>query len=220
MYIPPAYEITDWEEITSFVSQARAGEFVTVNQDGTPASTTLPFTWYPSQPDLAAPVKSYGVATTHMARSNQQWREIENGAPALIIVSGPGAYVSPTNYAAASVEGKDVGTWVYQSVHLRGTVQVLHEALEILKIVSDLQRDHEADREVPWDLATADQNFINELVRHVVGFTVHISSVEAKYKMEQKKVLTDRERIVEDLLKRGGPDDLAVASEMKRLYQI
>jgi transcriptional regulator len=96
MYIPPAYEITDWDEITSFVSKARAGEFVTVNKDGTPEASTLPFTWYPQQADVNAAVKNYGRATTHMARTNPQWKDIENGAPALIIVIGPGAYVSPS----------------------------------------------------------------------------------------------------------------------------
>ena len=34
MYIPPVYEISDWEEITRFVAEARSGEFVTVNGAG------------------------------------------------------------------------------------------------------------------------------------------------------------------------------------------
>jgi transcriptional regulator len=105
-------------------------------------------------------------------------------------------------------------------VHLRGTVEVLHGAEEIMQIVSDLQRDHEVDREKPWDMATANQDFLNELVRHVVGFTVQITSVEAKYKMEQKKDLTDRATTVNDLLSTARPEDLQVAAEMKRLFSI
>ena len=89
-----------------------------------------------------------------------------------------------------------------------------------MQIVSDLQRDHEANREIPWDLATANQDFLHELVRHVVGFTVQITSVEAKYKMEQKKDLTDRATTVKDLLTTARPEDLEIASEMKRLFKI
>jgi transcriptional regulator len=85
-----------------------------------------------------------------------------------------------------------VGTWDYQVVHLRGTVEVLHDPTEIMQIVSDLQRDHEATREEPWDLASADQNFLSELIKHVVGFTVNITSVEAKYKLDQKEKVDDR----------------------------
>jgi len=216
MYIPPAYEVTDWSEITSFISQARAGEFVTVNKDGTPEASTLPFTWYPQIPDPSSDVKNYGRATTHMARSNPQWREIEDGAPALIIVSGAGAYVSPTNYASTPVTGKEVGTWAYQVAHLRGSVRVIHEADEILKIVSDLQNDHEEDREIPWDLASANQDFIHELVKHVVGFTVEIRSVEAKFKLEQKQSASDRRATIDDLRRSGRPDDLAIATQIER----
>jgi len=219
MYIPPAYEISDWNEITSFVAAARAGEFVTVNKDGTPESSTLPFTWYPELSNSSDGVKSYGRATTHMARSNSQWREIEDGAPALIIVSGPGAYVSPTNYASTPVTGKEVGTWAYQVVHLRGSVRVIHDSDEILQIVSDLQRDHEKSRQTPWDLATANQDFIHELVRHVVGFTVEITSVEAKFKLEQKKSESDRRTTIDDLRRSTRPDDLAIAEQMEQRLQ-
>ena len=220
MYIPPAYEITDWDEITSFVSKAKAGEFVTVNKDGTPAATTLPFTWYPVQTDLSSDIKNYGRATTHMARTNPQWLDIENGAPALIIVHAPGAYISPTNYAKTAETGKMVGTWDYQVVHLRGTVEVLHDKAELLSIVSDLQRDYEANRENPWDLATADQDFINELIKHVVGFTVNITSVEAKYKLDQRETDLDKLKIIEDLMKSKLPGDQNIAMEMKRLFKL
>lgn len=216
MYIPPAYEVSDWEEITSFVAQARAGEFVTVNKDGTPEASTLPFTWYPQRPDLSDRQPNYGRATTHMARTNPQWRDIEDGAPALIIVHGPGAYVSPSNYESSKTTGKIVGTWAYQVVHLRGTVEVLHGADEIMQIVSDLQRDHEAERDEPWDLATANQEFLLEMVRHVVGFTVKITSVEAKYKLDQKSDRADRFRMIDDLEKSTRPQDKMIAAEMKR----
>jgi transcriptional regulator len=220
MYIPPAYVINDWEEITSFVAKARAGEFVTVNNDGIPEASTLPFTWYPQQPDENSTVKNYGRVTTHMARTNPQWLGIEDGAPALIIVHAPGAYVSPVNYAKSGETGKAVGTWDYQVVHLRGSVEVLHDPTELMKIVSDLQRDHEADRAEPWDLASADQNFLAELIKHVVGFTVNITSVEAKYKLDQKEKMEDRATIVKDLQSSARVGDHHIAEEMKRLFNL
>ena len=220
MYIPPKYEIRDWNEITSFVAKARAGEFVTVSRDGLPESSTLPFTWYPGAADSEGVVRDYGRVTTHMARTNNQWREIEEGAPALIIVHAPGVYISPNAYPETVGTGKVVGTWDYQVVHLRGTVEVLHDADSIRGIVSDLQRDHEAHREVPWDMATADQDFMKELISHVVGFTVNITSVEAKYKMDQKNTIGDRQAIMNDLAKSSHPSDHRMAAEMKRLFDL
>lgn len=220
MYIPPAYEILDLEEIISFVSKARAGEFVTVNKDGTPAATTLPFTWYPIPSDHNTTARSYGRVTTHMARSNPQWLEIENGAPALIIVHSPGAYVSPTNYAKTAETGKMVGTWDYQVVHLRGSIEVLHDHADLMEIVTKLQSDHEAGRENPWSLARANQEFVQELIKHIVGFTVNINSVEAKYKLDQKESIADRSRIIEDLSKSNLPGEKVIASEMQRLFKL
>ncbi len=220
MYIPPKYEIRDWNEITSFVAKARAGEFVTVSGDGTPESSTLPFTWYPGSPDSDGVVTDLGRVTTHMARDNNQWREIADGAPALIIVHSPGAYISPRSYERTAVDGKMVGTWDYQVVHLRGTVEVLHDFDSIMGIVSDLQRDHEATRVKPWDLASADQEFVKELIKHVVGFTVKITSVEAKYKLDQKNTPTDRATIAHDLRTSDIPTDHLVAAEMKRLFDL
>ena len=220
MYIPPAYEINDWEEITRFVAEARAGEFVTVTRAGVAEATTLPFTWYPKFSQSGLEIQDYGRVTTHMARTNPQWRGIEDGAPALIIVHSPGAYISPANYAKTYETGKSVGTWDYQVVHLRGTVEVLHGHDEIMSIVSDLQRDHEASRSQPWDLASADQDFLHEMIKHVVGFTVQVSSVEAKYKLDQKESVSDRSKIVNDLLMSDRPGDKHIAKEMQRLFNL
>ena len=107
-----------------------------------------------------------------------------------------------------------------QVVHLRGTVAVLHDPAELMQIVSDLQRDHEADRENPWDLASANQDFLKELIKHVVGFTVNITSVEAKYKLDQKEKLDDRAKIVSDLQSSERIGDQFVAGEMKRLFNL
>jgi transcriptional regulator len=86
--------------------------------------------------------------------------------------------------------------------------------------VSDLQRDHEADRAEPWDLASADQNFVAELIKHVVGFTVNITSVEAKYKLDQKEKMEDRATIVKDLQSSARVGDHHIAEEMKRLFNL
>jgi transcriptional regulator len=89
-----------------------------------------------------------------------------------------------------------------------------------MQIVSDLQRDHEAERENPWALAFANQDFLQELIKHVVGFTVNITSVEAKYKLEQKEKQDDRAKIVSDLQSSERTGDQYVAGEMKRLFNL
>ena len=69
-------------------------------------------------------------------------------------------------------------------------------------------------------MATADQDFMKELISHVVGFTVNITSVEAKYKMDQKNTIGDRQAIMNDLAKSSHPSDQRMAAEMKRLFDL
>ena len=51
-----------------------------------------------------------------MARANAHWRAIEPGTPALAVVTGPEAYVSPAWYAAKAEHGRVVPTWNYSAV--------------------------------------------------------------------------------------------------------
>jgi transcriptional regulator len=65
-----------------------------------------------------------GVIVAHMARANPQWKTIAADGPALLICSGPQAYISPSWYAAKAEHGRVVPTWNYSAVHLYGTVRV------------------------------------------------------------------------------------------------
>ena len=120
MYIPSFNRIDDDGEIRRFVAAARSAEFVTVDPDGVPVATLLPIMW------------NDFTVVAHMARANPQWKAIGPDSPALLICSGPEAYISPSWYAAKAEHGKVVPTWNYSAVHLSGTVRV-HENREWLR---------------------------------------------------------------------------------------
>ena len=63
----------------------------------------------------------------HFARANPQWRRIVDGSPALAVVTGPDAYVSPSFYATKAEHGRVVPTWNYSAVHLRGPVRIVDD---------------------------------------------------------------------------------------------
>ena len=122
MYTPSFNRIDDDDEIRRFVAAARSAEFVTVDPDGLPVATLLPIMW------------DGGVVLAHMARANPQWKTITADSPALLICSGPEAYISPSWYAAKAEHGRVVPTWNYSAVHLSGTVRV-HEDRDWLRDV-------------------------------------------------------------------------------------
>jgi transcriptional regulator len=67
------------------------------------------------------------VVVGHLAKANPQWRSIAPDSPALMICSGPEAYISPSWYAAKAEHGRVVPTWNYSAVHLTGTVRVIED---------------------------------------------------------------------------------------------
>ena len=81
---------------------------VTGTGDGPPAATLMPVLWRGDR------------LVAHMAKANEHWRSIVDGMPALVIVTGPEAYISPSWYPSKAEHGRVVPTWNYLAVHLTG----------------------------------------------------------------------------------------------------
>lgn len=212
MYTPKAFEVTDWETITGFVAQAQAADFVTIDSGGLPVATLMPCLWDTSTVDES----TFGSLVMHMASANPQWKSIAAGTSGLAIVHGPQGYVSPSNYEGKLTDHKVVPTWNYQSVHLSGFVEV-NEDVELLRqIVSKLTDFHEAERARPWSASEADPKYFDAQLRGIVAVTLHVTKVEAKYKLSQNRSAEDRRRVIGDLENSTEPEEREIAEEMKK----
>ncbi len=188
MYIPSFNRIGDEAEIRRLVAQARSAEFVTVDPEGYPVATLLPILW------------NEGAVIAHMAKANPQWKAITPDGPALLICSGPEAYISPSWYAAKAEHGRVVPTWNYTAVHLSGTVRV-HEDREWLRdMVTWLTARHEDGRSQPWQPADAPERYIDGQLAAIVGLEITVTRVEGKAKLSQNRSEADRRGVVAGLL--------------------
>ena len=195
MYIPKHFEVTDWDAITQFVARVSAVDLVTVDESGNPVSTLLPCMWDTS----SMADGNYGTLIMHMAKLNEQWKSIKEGAPGLAIIHGAQAYVSPTNYGNKNTDHRVVPTWNYQSVHLSGIVEVSDDVEKLRQIVSMLTDHHESKRDPSWKAEQADPKYLEGQLKAIVAVTMRVNRVEAKDKLSQNRPIEDRERIVADL---------------------
>ena len=88
MYIPKANLTTDQDEIVAFMKEYSFATLITT-RDNIPVASHLPFTISRRDSQL--------ILSSHFAKANNQWQDIENHK-ILVIFSEPHAYISTKNY--------------------------------------------------------------------------------------------------------------------------
>jgi transcriptional regulator len=149
-----------------------------------------------------------------MARANPQWTTIEAGSPALAIVTGAQAYISPNWYPSKAEHGRAVPTWNYSAVHFTGRVQTHQDADWLLDAVTHLTDLHERHRERPWSVADAPERYIHKQLRAIVGIEMTIDGVEAKAKLSQNRSEEDRRGVIDGLRRDGGSRERELSDSM------
>ena len=202
MYTPAFNRAEDEAWLRAFVAHERAGWLVTNGQAAAPSATYLPVLWRADR------------VITHVSRANPHWREIGPETPALVIVTGSDAYVSPSWYAAKAEHGKVVPTWNYSAVHLTGLARVHEDTAWLRTAVEELTDEHEQGREDPWHVSDAPSSYVDGQLRGIVGVEITVTRVEGKAKLSQNRSRADREGVVAGLRHDGRPDERGVADEM------
>ncbi|AHZ70609.1 MAG: FMN-binding negative transcriptional regulator [Pseudomonas sp.] len=207
MYNPSGFAIKDLHELQQQIIDTRLAMVVTHGEQGLQASH-LPLLFNPEQ-------GPNGTLYGHFARGNPQWKELQNGAEALVIFAGADAYVSPGFYPSKAEHGKVVPTWNYVAVHAYGTADVFTEADRLLNLVSALTDRHEASRQQPWKVTDAPADYIDGMLKAIVGFALPIQRLEGKRKLSQNRSAADIAGVREGLAASPDVHDQALAHLMR-----
>jgi transcriptional regulator len=206
MYVPAHFAVSDLDEIANFVDGAGTADLVTF--DGTqPVSTLLPVIWDRTE-------GQNGRLIGHVARSNPQWSTAAAGVPALAIVHGPQAYISPSWYESTKEHGRTVPTWNYTTVHFTGPVTFRRDEDWLRDVVTRLTERYEAGRERRWWVSDAPEQFIAGQLRAIVGVELLVERIEAKNKLSQNRPPQDRANVIAALRAERGDGALAIAELM------
>ncbi len=176
---------------------------VTLSSEGLVASV-LPLVFHPDA----------GVRRGHLARGNPQWRDIAPGVQALALFDGPESYVTPAWYETKRRTGKDVPTWNYITVQVRGPITIRDDEPWLLDHLRALVDRQEADRPDPWSIDDPPEGYIATTARAIVGLELAISTIEAKRKLSQNRLGIDFDGVIEGLSD-GSERERAVAGEMR-----
>lgn len=207
MYVPPAFREDDPSMLRQIMREARLSTLVTATSDGLIA-TPLPLILDESE-------GQYGVLHGHLAKANPQWKLPATGE-ALVIFSGPDAYVTPSWYAAKREHGKVVPTWNYVAVHAYGPAEFFDDEDRLREAVTRLTNLYERPRAEPWAVTDAPEPFIKSQLKGIVGLRLPIMRLEGKRKMSQNRSTEDRDGVAEGLMSSDRASDQAVSELIPR----
>lgn len=155
-----------------------------------------------------------GTLYGHLARANPHWQDLAQGTEALVIFAGEQAYISPTFYPGKADHGKAVPTWNYLAVHAYGMAEVFDDAERLLALVSRLSDRHEANRPTPWAVSDAPADYVDSMLKAIVGFRLPITRLQGKRKLSQNRDARDQAGVRQGLLANPNPQDHALAHLM------
>lgn len=195
MYLPTPYTETRPEELHRIVQTHALGMLVRNTPAGLEAEH-LPFL-------LDAGQGPHGVLLAHVARANPVWRELEDGAPVLVVFRGVQAYITPNWYPGKQATHRYVPTWNYEVVHAHGHLHVREDEAFVRGVVARLTRQHEASQPQPWKMGDAPADYIATLLGHIVGIEVRLTRLEGKRKLNQHHQPADRQGVIQGLQAQG-----------------
>jgi transcriptional regulator len=208
MYIPKHFEETSLPVLHALLRAHPLATWVT-RSGGEPAGALdadhVPLLLDASRGEL-------GTLVGHVARANPVWKSLAGAADSLVIFQGAEAYITPSWYPSKRVHGKAVPTWNYAVVHVRGTARAIQDRDWLLRHVTQLTGAHEAQLTAPWQVADAPADYIEQMLRAIVGIEIAITDIVGKWKVSQNRSQEDRFGVVAGLAEQNTERSKAMAS--------
>src|SRR5690606_29937790 len=109
----------------------------------------------------------------------------------LVVFRAADAYVSPNWYPSKHKSHRQVPTWNYRVVHAYGRITIRDDERFVRGMVARLTRTHEASQPTPWKMTDSPKDFIDGMLKAMVGREVDITRLVGKLKLGQNKSADD-----------------------------
>ena len=194
MYLPSHFEENRHSVLHALIEENPLGVLVQAGEAGLDAEH-LPF-------ELERASGAFGCLRAHVARANPVWSQAD-GQDVLVVFRGGDAYVSPSWYPTKHETHRQVPTWNYRVVHAHGRLRVVDDERFVRGLVARLTRRHESGLPTPWKMGDAPADYIDGMLRAIVGIEVHVQRLVGKFKLSQNREPRDRLSAADVLDQRG-----------------
>lgn len=195
MYIPPYFAETRPQILHDLIDQHPLGILITHGAGGLDANH-IPF-------HLLRDQGTHGSLACHVARANPVWQQLATGDEVLVVFRAAEAYVSPNWYPSKHETHRQVPTWNYAVVHAHGRVTLRDDERFLRHNLAFLTKRHEAAKPVAWKMGDAPRDYLDAMLKAIVGLEIQITRLEGKFKLSQNKEARDIRSAGEALREQG-----------------
>ena len=203
MYVPKHFEERDVGVLHALIRSHPLGAWVT-QCDGALVVNHIPFL-------VDASRGEQGALVGHVARANPVWRSLSKDIVSVVIFQGAQAYITPSWYPSKHAHGKAVPTWNYAVVHAHGVPRIVEDRDWLHRHVSQLSDVQESQQALPWSVSDAPPDYVDTMLRAIVGIEIPITTLVGKWKVSQNRPTADKLGTVAGLHGREDTDSREMA---------
>lgn len=147
----------------------------------------------------------------HIMRNTDHHKAFAENPAALLVFTGPNAYVSASWYSNPQIGS----TWNYMSVHIAGRVTFMSddELIQFMRKLTLTFEQGNTQSQTIYDNLPA--GFLNKMMPAIAGFEIKAEKLENVFKLSQNRDEKSYLNIISKLEEQGGSAGL-VAAEMKK----
>ena len=206
MYLPKHFQVDDLQILARLITEYPLATLVG-NLDGHLEVNHLPLMLSTDGKTLHG----------HIARTNPLVKVGEQDKRDVTVVfHGPNAYITPAWYPSKQETGKVVPTWNYAVVHAEGKLNLIDDPRWIRQHVSQMTDIHEPTYQSNWKLADAPEEYVQMMLKAIVGIEIKVSSLVGKFKLSQNRSPSEYAGVVDNLQKSPEENLQAMLQLMKK----
>src|SRR5687768_3912374 len=203
MYSLPYFKEDDQQEVLRFMHGHPFVMLCCSDKNGKPVATQVPV--------LIKETNGQIILEGHVMKNTDHHKALEENPQALAVFHGAHTYVSASWYSNPS----QASTWNYLSVHARGSIRFLEEG-ELRRILDETTSKYENDDNSPSLYRHLSDDYINRLIKAIIGFELKVVNIENVFKLSQNRDEKSFHTIMEKLNAQDA-DAKKIASEMERI---
>lgn len=195
LFVPRIYGFESHDEMLQVIAQHPLCH-ITSQFESELHMTSLPLVY------RECPTSGSKYLIGHIAKRNPHLSLLTNGCNVLCVFTGPSTYISPRWF----VDKLTVPTWSYCSVQIHGSIEIIEEQQDLLKVLGDSISEFEdmvsSAASAPsdaWSIRHADPKLVDTLLSGITGIRITVKSMSGVKRQVQEKSINDRCAIAQGL---------------------